>query len=157
MSVMNRHLSSCTSEDTDEFVSLPAWLYHDEEFFAYEAERVLRQSWQIVCHLNDIPKAGDYFTFEFLDESILVLRGEDGTIRALHNVCRHRAARLLDGPSGHCSRRLTCRYHGWTYDLAGNLVGVPFRDTFVGLDMATHGLRPVEREIYHGFIFVRLA
>ena len=53
--------------------------------------------------------------------------------------------------------RLTCRYHAWSYDLRGNLAGIPFRDTFVGLDPAAHGLKPVEREIYHGFIFVRLA
>src|SRR5262249_22526686 len=122
--------SWCTGDiDPDECSSLPGWLYHDAEFFAYETERVLRPSWQVVCHLNDIPKAGDYFTFEFLGESIFVLRGEDGNARALHNVCRHRAARLVDGPSGRCHRRLTCRYHGWTYDLSGRLIGVPFRDT----------------------------
>ena len=154
---MNPNFPSGSSTDPDERVSLPGWLYDDEEFFAYEAERVMRPSWQVVCHINDIPKAGDYFTFDFLGESMLVLRGEDGHVRALHNVCRHRAARLLDGPSGRCDRRLTCRYHGWTYDLAGNLIGVPYRDTFMDLDMTAHGLRPVEHEIYHGFIFVRLA
>jgi phenylpropionate dioxygenase-like ring-hydroxylating dioxygenase large terminal subunit len=143
--------------DPDEFVSLPGWIYHDDEFFAYEAERVLRPSWQIVCHVNNIPNAGDYYTLDFLNESVVALRGDDGTVRAFHNVCRHRAARLLDGPSGHCDRRLTCRYHAWSYDLRGNLVGVPFRDTFVDLDAAAHGLKHVDMEIYHGFVFVRLA
>jgi len=142
--------------DPEEFQSLPGWLYHDPEFFAYEAERVLRPSWQIVCHLNDIPNAGDYVTLDFLAESIMALRGDDGAVRAFHNVCRHRAARLVDGSAGHCDRRLTCPYHGWSYDLAGKLVGVPFRDSFVGLDTQAHGLKPVELEIYHGFIFVRL-
>jgi carnitine monooxygenase subunit len=142
--------------DPAEFQSLPGWLYHDPEFFAYEADRVFRPSWQVVCHLNDIPNAGDYMTFDFLGESIVALRGDDGDVRALHNVCRHRAARLLDGPSGHCDRRLTCRYHGWSYDLRGRLGGVPFRETFVDLDLAAHGLKPVEHEIYHGFIFIRL-
>jgi phenylpropionate dioxygenase-like ring-hydroxylating dioxygenase large terminal subunit len=52
---------------------------------------------------------------------------------------------------------MTCPYHAWSYDLRGNLAGVPFRDTFVGLDPAELGLKPVECEIYHGFIFVRLA
>jgi phenylpropionate dioxygenase-like ring-hydroxylating dioxygenase large terminal subunit len=143
--------------DPDEFVSLPGWVYHDDEFFAYESERVLRPSWQIVCHVNDIPNAGDYYILDFLNESIVALRGDDGMVRAFHNVCRHRAARLLDGPSGHCNRRLTCRYHAWSYDLRGNLAGVPFRDTFVGLETAAHGLKPVDMEIYHGFVFVRLA
>jgi carnitine monooxygenase subunit len=143
--------------DPAEFQSLPGWLYHDAEFFAYEGERVFRRSWQVVCHVNDIPKPGDYVTFEFLNESIMALRGSDGAVRALHNVCRHRGSRLLDGPSGHCDRRVTCPYHGWSYDLSGKLVGVPFRDTFVGFDPAAHGLKPIEHEIYHGFIFVRLA
>jgi phenylpropionate dioxygenase-like ring-hydroxylating dioxygenase large terminal subunit len=143
--------------DPDEFTSLPGWLYHDPEFFAYEAERIFRPSWQVVCHINDIRNAGDYVTFDCLGESIVALRDDDGAVRALHNVCRHRAARLLDGASGHCDRRVTCPYHGWSYDLRGRLAGVPFRETFVGLDMAAHGLKPVEHEIYHGFIFVRLA
>jgi phenylpropionate dioxygenase-like ring-hydroxylating dioxygenase large terminal subunit len=142
--------------DPAEFQSLPGWLYHDPEFFAYEAERVLRPSWQIVCHVNDIPNAGDYITFDFLGESIVALRGDDGAVRAFHNVCRHRAARLLDGLAGHCDRRVSCPYHGWSYDLRGRLAGVPFRETFVGLEMAANSLKPIEQEIYYGFIFVRL-
>jgi len=149
--------ASEAEHDPDEFTSLPGWLYHDPEFFAYEAERVFRPSWQIVCHVNDIPIAGDYLTFDSLGESIVALRGDDGAIRAFHNVCRHRAARLLDGPAGHCRFRLSCPYHGWSYDLRGRLAGVPFRETFVGLDVVAHGLKPVEHEIYHGFIFIRLA
>ena len=92
--------------DLEEFQSLPGWLYHDAEFYAYEAECVLRPSWQVVCHVNDIPKPGDYVTFDFLNESIMALRGSDGTVRALHNVCRHRAARLLDGSLDRKSTRL---------------------------------------------------
>jgi phenylpropionate dioxygenase-like ring-hydroxylating dioxygenase large terminal subunit len=152
----NKHFAGAAA-DPDEFVSLPGWLYHDEEFFAHEAEWVFRSSWQVVCHISDIPNAGDYHTFEFLGESIVVLRGDDHMVRAFHNVCRHRAARLLDGPSGHCAFRITCPYHAWSYDLKGNLAGIPFRDTFVNLDPSANGLKPVETEIYHGFIFVRLA
>jgi len=152
----NRQFAA-SSADPDEFVSLPGWLYHDSEFFAHEVERVFRPSWQVVCHVSDIPEPGDWHTFEFLNESIIVIRSDDGVVRAFHNVCRHRGSRLVDGSSGHCNLRLTCRYHAWSYDLRGNLAGVPFRDTFVGLDPATLGLEPVESEIYRGFIFVRLA
>jgi len=91
--------------DPEEFQSLPGWLYHDAEFFAYEAERVFRPSWQVVCHVNDIPNAGDYVTLDYLGESIVALRGDDGAVRALHNVCRHRAARLLKSST---SRRSAC-------------------------------------------------
>jgi phenylpropionate dioxygenase-like ring-hydroxylating dioxygenase large terminal subunit len=148
--------SSAKRPDPDEFLSLPSWLYRDEEFFAHEMECVLRPSWQIICHVNDIPNAGDYHTFDFIGESLVALRGDDQIVRAFHNVCRHRAARLVDGPSGHCNFRVTCPYHAWSYDLKGNLAGVPFRDTFIDLDTTTHGLKPIEMEIYHGFIFVRL-
>jgi phenylpropionate dioxygenase-like ring-hydroxylating dioxygenase large terminal subunit len=138
-------------------LSLPAWIYHDAEFFEREKQAIFRNAWQLVCHLSDIPHAGDFHTFEFLGESVVVLRAEDGAVRAFHNVCRHRAARLLDGPSGHCGRRITCPYHAWTYALDGRLIAVPQRDRFPGLDTAQHGLQPLEHEVYLGFIFVRFA
>ena len=92
------------NNDPDADWGLPGWLYANDRFFKEEQDKVLRPSWQIVCHLNDIPKAGDFHTFDFLGESTFVARGKDGGVRAFANVCRHRAARLLDGPSGHCGR-----------------------------------------------------
>src|ERR1700722_11826422 len=100
------HLSSTNPASTaaaeDEGYSLPAWIYHDPEFFEREKTASFRKSWQVVCHINDVPHTGDFHSFEFLGESIVVLRGEDGQLRAFHNVCRHRAARLVDGSKGHC-------------------------------------------------------
>lgn len=138
-------------------VGLPGWIYHDPDFFAREKETVFRTSWQLVCHLNDIPRAGDYHCLDLLGESIVVVRGEDKQVRSFHNVCRHRASRLLDGPAGSCGKRITCPYHAWTYALDGRLVGVPQRETFRNFDAQRHGLAPVEHEIFMGFIFVRLA
>jgi carnitine monooxygenase subunit len=136
--------------------SLPAWIYRDPEFFERETTAIFRKSWQVVCHLSDIPKAGDFHSLDFLGESIIVLRGDDGEVRSFHNVCRHRAARLLDGSKGHCGRRITCPYHAWTYALDGRLVGVPDRQAFPKLDATQHGLVPLEHEVLMGFIFVRL-
>jgi phenylpropionate dioxygenase-like ring-hydroxylating dioxygenase large terminal subunit len=141
----------------EESVSLPAWIYQDPEFFELEKERIFRSSWQVVCHVNDVPASGDYHTLEFLGQGIIVLRGEDGRIRSFHNACRHRAARLLDEPKGHCGRRITCPYHAWTYGLDGRLLSLPQREAFKSLDLARHGLAPIEHEIFMGFIFVRLA
>jgi len=76
--------------------SLPAWMYTDEAFFARERETVFRTAWQIVCHVNDIPEAGDYQTLDFLGEQVLTVRGDDGEVRSFHNVCRHRASRLQE-------------------------------------------------------------
>jgi carnitine monooxygenase subunit len=135
--------------------SLPGWVYHDPDFFAVECDRVLRPSWQIVCHVSDVPTAGDWQTVELLGENIIVIRGNDGALRAFANVCRHRASRLVDGAQG-CAKKLVCPYHGWTYELDGQLSGVPGRGGYSGLDIATLGLSPIDLEIWQGFIFIRL-
>jgi phenylpropionate dioxygenase-like ring-hydroxylating dioxygenase large terminal subunit len=141
--------------DPDDGWSLPAWLYRDPEFHQVEMERVLRPSWQVVCHVSDVPNIGDYHTFDFLGESIVVVRGDDQQVRAFTNVCRHRASKLVDGASG-CVRSFVCPYHAWTYKLDGRLIGMPMRQTYPGLKLEEHNLAAVELEIYHGFIFVRL-
>ena len=136
--------------------ALPAWVYSHPALTALEIERVLMPSWQIVCHVNSIPRPGDYETFDLGPESVFVLRDKDGSIKAFHNVCRHRGARLLDG-AGTCAATITCPYHGWSYRQDGGLVGVPLRDTFPGLERAEHSLRPVRVDTALGFVFVCLA
>jgi len=137
--------------------SLPAWLYRDEGFFALEKAGVFRQAWQIVCHVNDLPEAGDYYTLDFLDEKVVTVRGEDGAVRSFHNVCRHRASRLADSDRGNCGRRLVCPYHAWSYGLDGTLSAVPRWQGFGDIDLGAHGLVPVEQEIWRGFVFVQFA
>ena len=136
--------------------ALPAWVYNNAELTRLELERVLKPSWQIVCHVNSIPKAGDYETFDLGGESVLVLRDRDGSIRGFHNVCRHRGARLLDG-SGNCPATITCPYHGWTYRHDGGLIGMPVRESFPGLDRSELGLKPVRVDIAMNFVWVCLA
>jgi carnitine monooxygenase subunit len=136
--------------------SLPSWAYLDPEFLQLERERVFRPSWQIICHVSEIPNPGDYQCFDFVGEMLFALRGADGVVRAFHNVCRHRAARLLDGPRGHCTRRVVCPYHAWSYDFEGRLASVGDRSAFPHLDIARESLVPVEMEIYAGFVFVRV-
>ena len=133
--------------------ALPAWVYDHPEMTRLESERVLEPSWQIVCHVNSIPNAGDYQTLDLGRESALVLRDRDGSIKAYHNVCRHRGARLLDG-SGNCPTGITCPYHGWTYRHDGGLMGVPVRESFPGLDRSEHALRPLRVDTAFGFVFV---
>jgi carnitine monooxygenase subunit len=140
----------------DEDFSLPGWIYRDADFLRAEKEQVFAASWQIVCHLNDIPNPGDYHTLDFLGEPIVAVRGRDFGVKAFFNVCRHRAARLVDGGSGHCPGRIVCPYHAWTYDLDGTLSSVPHRKEFVDFSLHDFGLKPVETEVYKGFIFVRL-
>jgi phenylpropionate dioxygenase-like ring-hydroxylating dioxygenase large terminal subunit len=135
--------------------SLPAWTYSDPEFFALEQERVFAPAWQVVCHVSDVPGAGDWHTLDYLGESVIAVRGKDRVLRAFTNVCRHRGSRVVDGASG-CARKLVCPYHAWTYDLDGSLVGVPDGASYPGLDRSRHGLAPVRMEVWRGFVFVRL-
>ena len=136
--------------------SLPGWIYRDADFLEAEKERVFATSWQMVCHVNDIPNPGDYHTLDFLGEPLVAVRGPDRGVKAFFNVCRHRAARLLDGGSGHCPGRIVCPYHAWTYDLDGHLTAITHRKEFADFAFDRYGLKPVETEVYKGFVFVRL-
>jgi phenylpropionate dioxygenase-like ring-hydroxylating dioxygenase large terminal subunit len=149
--------STLAAEEDSADVSLPGWIYSDPEFFELEKQAIFRSSWQVVCHLSDVPRPGDFQRLDYLGESVIVVRGEDGAVRAFHNVCRHRAARLLQETGGHCGKRITCGYHAWSYALDGRLVGIPNRSQFKNLDVGRHGLAQLDLEVFMGFIFVRLA
>lgn len=136
-------------------LGLPGFCYHDPHFYAAEVRTFLRGSPQIVCHDSDIAAPGEWRAIDLFGDSIIVLRGDDGEARAFHNLCRHRASRLVDGQAG-CARLLTCPYHAWSYDRAGRLVGVPSRHDYPRLDPADWGLKPVALERWQGFLFVRL-
>src|SRR5215831_6256209 len=136
--------------------SLPAWVYNHAEMTRLEIERILKPSWQIACHISQIPRPGDYVTFELGGDSVIVLRDAAGAIRSLRNVCRHRGTRLLEG-SGHCPGRITCPYHGWTYRYDGSLLATPVRDSFPGLNLREHSLDAVQLEVALGFGWVCLA
>ena len=150
------------AEDTTQTVdlsgwSLPAWTYFDEDFQALERDRIFLPAWHLVCHVSDIPKRGDYRSFALLGELAIVVRGRDGAIRAFHNVCRHRAARLLDGEAGNCGARILCPYHAGSFDLDGRLVGVPFIEEYEDFRKDEHGLVPIEHEVFAGFVYIRFS
>jgi len=134
---------------------LPAWTYTDPDFFAAERAKIFAPSWQIICHESDIAERGRYATLNFMGALIFVMRGDDGALRAFKNVCRHRAARLLDEPFGECASRIVCPYHAWVYDLRGRFVGLPEREGYAPFDAGAHHLKPLELGECGGFLFVR--
>jgi phenylpropionate dioxygenase-like ring-hydroxylating dioxygenase large terminal subunit len=144
-----------TSPDALDGMSLPGWLYFDAEFFEAEKRAFLRAAPQVVCHESEIAEAGEWRSIEYLSESVIVIRGDDGKVRAFSNVCRHRGSRLVDGTGG-CAKVLTCPYHAWSYARDGRLVGVPHRHEYPGLVTEDHGLFPVALETWRGFLFVTL-
>jgi carnitine monooxygenase subunit len=144
------------SADPLDDMSLPGWLYYDAEFFEAEKKAFLRAAPQIVCHESEIREPGEWRSLDYLDESVIVIRGDDGELRAFSNVCRHRGSRLVDGAAG-CTKVLTCPYHAWSYGRDGRLVGVPHRSEYPGLRTEELGLRPVPLENWRGFLFVTIA
>ena len=136
-------------------MSLPGWLYFDPEFFEAEKTAFLRAAPQVVCHESEVATPGEWRSLDYLGESVIVIRGDDGVVRAFSNVCRHRGSRLVDGTGG-CARVLTCPYHAWSYARDGRLVGVPHREEYPDLQPERLGLHPVKLEKWHGFLFVTL-
>ena len=134
---------------------LPAWTYHSEAMFALERDKLFLTHWQVVGHVNDVAAPGDWLGFDLLGERAVVMRGQDGVVRAFHNLCRHRGARVVDGIAGHCKSAIVCPFHGWVYNLDGSLRGAARPETFGDMDRDSFGLKPIEMEIWHGFIFLR--
>ncbi len=141
--------------DTWDRRGLPGWTYHSPAMFELEKHDLFLTHWQIAGHVGDIPAPGDWLTFDLLGERALVMRGRDGQVRAFHNLCRHRGARLADGAQGHCKGALVCPFHGWVYNLDGSLRGPARPETFGAMDRDAYGLKPIELEVWHGFIFLR--
>ncbi len=136
---------------------LPAWTYHSPALFALEREKLFLTHWQVVGHECDLPNPGDWLAFDLLGERAVVMRDMDGTVRAFHNLCRHRGARVVDGEKGHCKGAIVCPFHGWVYNLDGTLRGAAQPKSFGSLDREKFGLKPIEMEIFHGFIFLRFS
>jgi len=133
--------------------SLPGWSYTSDAFFELEKQNLFLQNWQLVCHESNIPNPGDYFTFQIFDQRIFAIRGKDNQVRIFHNLCSHRATKLLDDVSGNCNEKIICPYHAWGYDLEGNLAKVPYEDQFIDINKSTLALNLLNR-IFQGFILL---
>ena len=135
---------------------LPLWTYQSDQFLELEKEHLFKRNWMLAGHISDLPKPGSAVTFDGFGERAIIVKGLDNKIRAFHNVCRHRGARLLT-EGGHCPHYLSCPFHGWTYDLTGDLIAVPSKDSFDSLSLEENGLVPIAVEVWMGFIFIRIA
>ncbi|MCH2385902.1 MAG: aromatic ring-hydroxylating dioxygenase subunit alpha [Pedosphaera sp.] len=145
---------AAAAEACPDWRTLPGEFFSSDDIYRADLERVWRRGWLFVGHDCEIPRAGDFFTLNIGHDSLLVIRGDDGQVRAFHNVCRHRGTRLCREPSGSV-RQLVCPYHQWVYGKDGKLLSC--RGMQDGLDTGALGLSPVATENLCGFIFVNLA
>ena len=119
-----------------------ASLYTDPRIFADEMERIFHRGWVFVGHESEVPRPGDFVTRHIGTEPVILVRGQDGASAVLVNRCMHRGTMLCAADRG-STRTFTCPYHGWTYDLSGGLLGVPYPGGYARLDKGAHGLTQV--------------
>src|SRR5712691_9520414 len=135
--------------------TFPATVFNDPEIPHLEQERIFGRSCVYLGHDSEIAKPGDYAGRYIADNPFILVRDEDGEIRALFNSCRHRGMQVCRAEKGNASH-FRCPYHGWTYRNTGQLVGVPAGGEAYGdaLDKSKWGLRPLPRlEVFQGMIF----
>jgi choline monooxygenase len=141
--------------DLEHATALDPYFYTDPEWAAFEREHIFRKSWQYVAHIGELAAKGDHVVAEIAGQPLIVIAQENGSIRAFHNVCRHRA-----GPLAMCNgkgaSRLRCLYHGWQYGLDGRLLAAPEMGEAVGFDKSAIALPEVAVTVWQGLVFVAL-
>ena len=134
-----------------------ATLYTDAQIFEEELEKIFYKGWVFIGHDSEIPKPGDFLTRAIGRQPVIMVRGKDGTISVLLNRCAHRGSTVCTVEQGN-AKVFACPYHGWTYDLGGNLLSAShpggFEQTF---DKSKSGLlRAARIDSYRGFVFACL-
>ncbi|HUO72739.1 MAG TPA: aromatic ring-hydroxylating dioxygenase subunit alpha [Solirubrobacteraceae bacterium] len=149
-------MTALITADPASGTALEPRFYTDPEILEAEQELIFERTWQLAGHISSLATPGSYITASAGSQPVLVVRDQEGQLRAYRNVCRHRASRLLSG-SGQCKGAIRCRYHGWTYRFDGSLIGVPEGMQFgERLDKRTLGLLPVQVEEMCGLVFVNV-
>lgn len=119
-----------------------------------EHDHMWGRTWQWACREEHIPEPGDYYVYDVGDRSAVVVRGPDGSIKAFHNACLHRGTQLKPPGSVGYSPKLRCPFHGWTWNLDGELIEVPCEWDFPHVDAESHRLPEIRTGLWGGFVFV---
>lgn len=132
---------------------IPAGRYVDPRFHQLEQEQVWRKSWLLAAHIDEIPEPGCFLLWENAGQPVVIVHAESGAVNAFYNTCSHRGAPVVTQQQGK-SRRLTCQYHGWSYDHEGELRGIRDPQDFRDFDMSCRGLKKVRCERFGNLVFV---
>jgi Rieske 2Fe-2S family protein len=140
-----------------EAMTLPQHCYTDPGWFQREMEAIHFDMWLCAGRTGQIPHAGEYFVRNFANASVIIVRDEQGGIRAFHNVCRHRGTLLCKEDAGTFTGRIQCQYHAWTYRLDGTLANAPHMEKVEGFREADYPLKRVATALWDGHIFINLS
>jgi phenylpropionate dioxygenase-like ring-hydroxylating dioxygenase large terminal subunit len=125
--------------------------YTDPDIYALELEKIISRNWFLAGHVSELAEPGDFKVLNVARDSAIIVRGNDGSIRAFANVCRHRGSLVCLESRGN-TRKFACPYHGWTYDTDGKLIAA--RSMPDGFDKSGYSLRPVSYGEIHGLMFI---
>jgi choline monooxygenase len=139
----------------EEAWTIPAPWYFDPRIAELERSKVFSSTWQAVGRADQVRENGQFFTAELAGEPLVVVRGEDGRLRAFYNVCRHHAAAVVTDAQG-CAKQFRCPYHGWTYGIDGALKGMVEFDGVCDFDRAKNGLVPIRVDTWENFVLINL-
>lgn len=134
--------------------ALPPEAYTDEDLHRLELDAIFKREWLCVGRDEYVKAPGDYYCIDILDEPVLVVRGEDGTVRTLANICRHRYMPVAQGAGN--TKRFVCPYHAWSYATDGRLTAAPFMDGSTVFDKSKCTLKSYRCETWRGFLFINL-
>ncbi len=134
--------------------TLPAPFFTEPEVYRLERSRIFRSAWTCVGREDEVSEPGSYLAVDVGTSSVLVVRDEEGRLRAFQNVCRHRGTRLVEEVCGTGPGLVQCPYHAWTYTADGRLVGAPHMDGVTDFRKEDYGLLPVRLESWRGFLFL---
>ena len=136
-------------------VVIPIEAYVSKDYARAEGEKLWPKVWQVACRVEEIPKVGDYVTYDILDESIIVVRTGEARIQAFYNVCQHRGRRLTAG-CGH-TKQFHCRFHGWRWNLDGeNAFVLDPEDWGKALNPENTRLKSVKADTWGGWVWVNM-
>ena len=141
-------------DDPGRSYTMPARYYTDPLVYEREKEAIFARTWHYIGHESHVRDPGDYLTLEIADESVFVMRGDDGRLRGFYNVCRHRAHRLLDGAGN--AATIVCPYHAWSYRCDGSLRHARFADRMEDFNPDEFSLPQIRVESLGGLLFVNL-
>ena len=151
-SIFDPERYAATRLPIEEATPLPPDVYFSEEWYEREVETIFRKEWLVATREEEIPNPGDYVRLDIVGEPLVIIRGDDGIIRALSASCRHRGSELMAG-SGNC-RKIVCPYHSWTYALDGRLLATPSMQDAADFDKDDYPLPSVRAETWAGFVFI---
>ena len=136
--------------------TIPASWYTSQGTFELERRAIFSRKWLLTTHSLRLPKTGDYLKYDIAGYSFILVKDRQGGINAFHNVCRHRAFPVVTDEGG-TARIFSCKYHGWSYGLNGNLAKAPGYQDLDGFDKSQNGLLPIHVHIdANGFVWLNL-